>query len=90
MAKGARPRVKVPKTAAVGETITIKTLIKHKMESGQRRDEDGNIIPRSMLLWNLLFPPTLILRLMQLYQRQVNSFLPGTMMMGPYMKQRSP
>ena len=44
MAKGARPRVKVPKTAAVGETITIKTLIKHKMESGQRRDEDGNTI----------------------------------------------
>ena len=49
MAKGARPRVKVPKTAAVGETITIKTLIKHKMESGQRRDEDGNIIPRSII-----------------------------------------
>ena len=49
MAKGARPRVKVPKTAAVGEKITIKTLIKHKMESGQRRDEDGNIIPRSII-----------------------------------------
>ncbi|XXK32158.1 thiosulfate oxidation carrier complex protein SoxZ [Rhodobacteraceae bacterium nBUS_24] len=49
MAKGVRPRVKVPKTAAVGETITIKTLISHKMESGQRRDKDGNVIPRSII-----------------------------------------
>ncbi|MEL7414434.1 MAG: thiosulfate oxidation carrier complex protein SoxZ, partial [Pseudomonadota bacterium] len=27
MASGVKPRVKVPKTAAAGETITIKTLI---------------------------------------------------------------
>ena len=49
MAKGAKPRVKVPKSAAAGETITIKTLISHKMESGQRKDGDGNIIPRSII-----------------------------------------
>jgi len=49
MAKGVKPRVKVPKTAAAGETITIKTLISHKMESGQRKDGDGNIIPRSII-----------------------------------------
>jgi len=49
MAKGVKPRVKVPKTAAAGETITIKTLISHKMESGQRKDADGNKIPRSII-----------------------------------------
>ena len=49
MAKGVKPRVKVPKTAAEGETIVIKTLISHKMESGQRKDSDGNKIPRSII-----------------------------------------
>lgn len=49
MAKGVKPRVKVPKTAAVGETITIKSLISHKMESGQRKDKEGKIIPRSII-----------------------------------------
>lgn len=49
MASGVKPRVKVPKSAAAGETITIKTLISHKMESGQRKDKDGNVIPRSII-----------------------------------------
>ena len=49
MAEGVKPRVRVPKTAAVGETITIKTLISHQMESGQRRDDNGEIIPRSII-----------------------------------------
>ena len=49
MAKGVKPRVKVPKSAAAGDTITIKTLISHKMESGQRKDSDGNQIPRSII-----------------------------------------
>lgn len=49
MAKGVKPRVKVPKSAAAGETITIKTLISHKMESGQRKDKEGNVIPRSII-----------------------------------------
>ena len=49
MASGVKPRVKVPKSAAAGETITIKTLISHKMESGQRKDSDGNKIPRSII-----------------------------------------
>ncbi len=49
MASGVKPRVKVPKTAKAGDTITIKTLINHKMESGQRKDGDGNIIPRSII-----------------------------------------
>ena len=49
MAAGVKPRVKVPKTASAGDTITIKTLISHKMESGRRKDGDGNIIPRSII-----------------------------------------
>jgi sulfur-oxidizing protein SoxZ len=49
MAKGVKPRVKVPKSAAAGDVITIKTLISHKMESGVRKDDDGNIIPRSII-----------------------------------------
>ncbi len=49
MASGVKPRVKVPKTAAAGEAILIKTLISHKMESGQRKDDDGNLIPRSII-----------------------------------------
>ena len=49
MASGVKPRVKVPKNAAAGDAITIKTLISHKMESGQRKDSDGNAIPRSII-----------------------------------------
>ena len=49
MAKGVKPRVKVPKSAAAGETITIKSLISHTMESGQRKDKEGNVIPRSII-----------------------------------------
>ena len=44
-----KPRVKVPKTASAGEVITIKTLISHNMESGQRKDKDGNPIPRQII-----------------------------------------
>lgn len=46
----ARPRVKVPKSASKDEVITIKTLISHKMESGQRKDrKTGKIIPRKII-----------------------------------------
>ncbi len=49
MAK-AKPRVKVPKSADVGEVITIKTLISHKMETGLRKDKKtGEIIPRNII-----------------------------------------
>ena len=49
MASGVKPRVKVPSKASAGEAITIKTLISHPMESGQRKDSDGNTIPRSII-----------------------------------------
>ncbi|MHA1114393.1 MAG: thiosulfate oxidation carrier complex protein SoxZ [Alphaproteobacteria bacterium] len=45
-----KPRVKVPKKAEVGEVITIKTLISHPMESGQRKDKKtGELIPRKII-----------------------------------------
>ncbi len=45
-----KPRVKVPKSAAAGEVITIKTLISHPMESGQRKDsKTGEVIPRKII-----------------------------------------
>jgi sulfur-oxidizing protein SoxZ len=49
MANDAKPRVKVPKSAKAGDVITIKALISHKMESGQRKDAEGKLIPRSII-----------------------------------------
>jgi sulfur-oxidizing protein SoxZ len=49
MASGVKPRVKAPKKAAAGEVVTLKTLISHKMESGQRKNKDGSAIPRSII-----------------------------------------
>ncbi|MDH3474053.1 MAG: thiosulfate oxidation carrier complex protein SoxZ [Rhodospirillales bacterium] len=46
----AKPRVKLPKSAAKGEIVQIKTLISHKMESGQRVDsKTGEKIPRQII-----------------------------------------
>lgn len=45
----AKIRLKVPKTAARGDIIEIKTMIDHAMESGRRKDEAGNLIPRRII-----------------------------------------
>lgn len=44
-----RPRLKLPKEAAKGEIIQIKTLVSHIMESGQRKDAEGKTIPRKII-----------------------------------------
>ena len=44
-----KPRVKVPKTATAGEVVLLKTLISHDMESGQRKDKEGKVIPRQII-----------------------------------------
>lgn len=45
-----KPRVKAPKSAKAGETVTIKTLISHPMETGQRKDKKtGELIPRQII-----------------------------------------
>ncbi len=45
----AKPRIKVPKKVSAGDVITIKTLVSHKMESGQRKDKEGKTIPRMII-----------------------------------------
>ena len=43
-----KPRVKAPKSVAAGEVFTVKTLINHTMETGQRKDKAGEKIPRQI------------------------------------------
>ena len=103
MAKGVKPRVKVPKTAAAGDTITIKTLISHKMESGQRKDNDGNKIPRSIInrftcdfngqsVIDVTLEPAIstnpYFKLMQSFLKRVNLSSLGTMMTAQFMKRQ--
>ena len=49
MANAPTPRVRVPATAKAGELIEIKTLISHEMESGQRKDSSGKVVPRKII-----------------------------------------
>jgi sulfur-oxidizing protein SoxZ len=44
-----KPRIKLPKDASKGEVVQIKTLIAHVMETGLRKDEAGNIVPRRII-----------------------------------------
>lgn len=45
-----KPRVKVPKTVRKGDVITIKTLVRHVMESGQRKNrKTGGRHPRMII-----------------------------------------
>ena len=43
-----KPRVKLPKTASKNEIVTIKSLISHDMESGQRKDGSGKFFSLSV------------------------------------------
>ena len=43
------PRVHVPARAAIGETIRIRTLIHHPMETGWRKDHHGKVVPRNRI-----------------------------------------
>jgi sulfur-oxidizing protein SoxZ len=45
----ARPRVRLPASAKVGDVIEVKTLISHVMETGQRKEGDGKPIPRFII-----------------------------------------
>ena len=43
------PRVRLPAIAKKGDIVEIKTLISHDMESGQRKDADGKLVPRKII-----------------------------------------
>ena len=45
----AKPRIRLPDSARVGEVIEIKTLVAHAMETGIRKNADGSSIPRLLL-----------------------------------------
>ena len=45
----ARALINVPKIARRGELVEIRVLINHIMESGQRHDSMGAIIPRDII-----------------------------------------
>lgn len=42
-------RIVLPASARKGETIEIKTIITHPMETGYRRDNVGQAIPRDII-----------------------------------------
>jgi sulfur-oxidizing protein SoxZ len=45
-----KPRIKLDKTEAKkGELVEVKALVQHIMETGQRKDDKGNVIPRQIL-----------------------------------------
>ncbi len=44
-----KPRVKVSEGAKAGDIIEVKTVIQHVMETGQRRDGAGNLVPRDII-----------------------------------------
>jgi sulfur-oxidizing protein SoxZ len=45
-----KPRIKLDKKQAKkGDLVEVKALVSHVMESGQRRDGAGNVIPRKIL-----------------------------------------
>jgi sulfur-oxidizing protein SoxZ len=45
-----KPRIRLDKKEAKkGDLIEVKTLVSHIMESGQRRDATGNIVPRKII-----------------------------------------
>ena len=45
----AKARAKIPESVAAGDVVTIRTLVAHPMESGHRKDGDGNPIPRDII-----------------------------------------
>jgi sulfur-oxidizing protein SoxZ len=45
-----KPRIKLDKKEAKkGDLVEVKALVSHAMESGQRKDSAGNVIPRKIL-----------------------------------------
>jgi sulfur-oxidizing protein SoxZ len=45
-----KPRIKLDKKEAEkGDLVEVKALVSHVMETGLRKDADGNVIPRKIL-----------------------------------------
>jgi sulfur-oxidizing protein SoxZ len=44
-----QPRLRLPQQIRIGETIEVRTLISHIMETGQRRNAEGQVVPRDII-----------------------------------------
>ncbi|HRD77949.1 MAG TPA: thiosulfate oxidation carrier complex protein SoxZ [Hyphomicrobiaceae bacterium] len=44
-----KPRIKVGDVKAPGDVVEVKTVIQHVMETGQRRDGAGKLVPRNII-----------------------------------------
>ena len=44
-----QPRVQVPSEVAKGEVFEVRTLISHPMETGFRRTQTGELLPRDII-----------------------------------------
>jgi sulfur-oxidizing protein SoxZ len=44
-----KPRVKVGDVKAAGDVVEVKTVIQHVMETGQRKDGTGKLVPRNII-----------------------------------------
>ena len=42
-------RISAPETAEAGEIVDLKAMIQHPMETGYRRDAQGQVIPRDII-----------------------------------------
>jgi len=49
MTTDVKPRIRIPSQIKMGEVIEVKTLVTHEMESGQRRDAAGKLVPRKII-----------------------------------------
>jgi sulfur-oxidizing protein SoxZ len=50
MATAVKPRIKLDrKEVKAGDIVEVKALVSHIMETGQRKDAQGNVIPRKIL-----------------------------------------
>lgn len=45
----ARALITMPASAKRGEIVEIRTLVNHPMETGYRRDGDGQLLPRDLI-----------------------------------------
>lgn len=44
-----KTRIKLPEKSAVGDIIEVRALINHVMETGNRKDANGQVIPRNIV-----------------------------------------
>ena len=44
-----KPRIRLPRSATAGQPAEVKTLVSHVMETGLRKDANGDIIPRMII-----------------------------------------